>query len=96
MTKTKAELQAALDTLQGKYDELANAIRNGVPYTQMTRMVGASEEENAQAKARIESLDVLEPQCNWSAIVPNTSERSARQRWDWIMAQQSVFEEKYC
>jgi hypothetical protein len=49
MTKTKAELQAALDTLQGKYDELANAIRNGVPYTQMTRMVGASEEENAQA-----------------------------------------------
>lgn len=53
------------------------------------------ERENTIAKTRLKSLDVLEPKCNWSSPCPTREEREARERWQWLMDQQSLFEQKW-
>jgi hypothetical protein len=53
------------------------------------------ERENAAAEVRLKSLDDLEPYCNWSSASPTIEELQARERWQWLMDQQSVFETKY-
>ena len=53
------------------------------------------ERENVVAKVRLESLDVLEPHCNWSNPCPTLKEQQARERWHWLMNKQSEFETKY-
>jgi hypothetical protein len=78
-----------------KYMELAQAIHDGVPYGDLTRMVGASDEENEQARIRLERLDALTPLCNWGAPAPNTEERQARESYRRVLAVQDHFESKY-
>lgn len=76
--------------------ELEQAVRGARSLTELTQLVGPSEEENQAAGERLKRLDAIEEFCNWDSPSPTMKEDRARKEWRRIMREQNEFEERYC
>lgn len=79
-------------------EQLINKIRNASSLTELTRLVGPSDEENEKARKRLEKIDQLDKKCEWenkTGFISNPA-RQARECRAQIMAEQTKFENKYC
>lgn len=79
-------------------EQLINKIRNANSLTELTRLVGPTQEENERARQRLEKIDRLDKKCEWGNKTGTISSaaRQAREKRAQIMAEQTKFENKYC
>lgn len=83
-----------MDTLNAvSLTQLITAIRNADSLEELQRLVGPSDEEEAQAKQRLSQIDTIWNRCNGDLSALNVF---TKDRYDQLMLQQTEFENKYC
>ena len=79
-------------------EALKAAVRKLSGNPELLRLVGPSDDEQAQAEARLQRLDKLSRLCAWDkmAYCLTNIQRLARERWGRIMDAQQTHEARYC
>lgn len=76
-------------------DELIDAIRSASSLDELLRLVGPSDEENEQARSRLQALDRVSEACEWDKACPSPSAMRARERYHSILDAQAEYENRY-
>ncbi len=77
-------------------EDLVLAIRSAESLSELTRLIGPTEEENEQSRMRLERIDELDKRCDWENCSPGIDAIEARAKRRAVMDQQAEFENKYC
>lgn len=93
---TTRELPPIIEEKLCELDQLKNAVRLHSNNPRLLKMVGPSQQEDAEAKRRLEALDRLSPLCEWGETNPSFDAIRHREQWDRIMKVQGEYERRYC
>lgn len=76
-------------------ESLTAAIRSAGSLDELLRLIGPSEEENQQARARLALLESVTAKCEWGNPSISLAAHQARERYGHIMAEQIDYENRY-
>lgn len=101
--KVLDELRASIKKLTDRYEstieDLKQQIRDIKSMEDVRSLqyeVGPTEEESQKQRDRIAAIDAMGDSCKWSESYVDHTTELKRERWNRIMEECRIFENKYC